>query len=311
MSYKTTQTLTSYSQQELYQPMVLSVLQAHEYIYTSNSDKLEQFLKDSRSFIKLNYASLGVFHLCKFYLFLQKKQLLKAYSQGVAVLKSGIFSYMNPSDIEYFMFHLNKISQSKQYHLPQKYTFDLDDWFVLSNFELLQFSRAFTRQKLHQLDIKQFHQLARYSKNSPFVFLIKSYLQVNHKVKETPAKQIQFKHSARWKRRNRKVKKSPHSKTIRLANQAINHSFSSFQKSFIYHHLLFLYKLNEDDSSYVRTLLKMEKNHSDPDVYGLLADFYKKNKKWKLMHQYNTKIKHLDPEAFIVSGPVPMIGSQR
>ncbi|MCO4784163.1 MAG: hypothetical protein KC646_17695 [Candidatus Cloacimonetes bacterium] len=295
----------------LYQAMINTLSEAHEHIYSDDPDKVEAYLKSIRNFTKANYTSLAVFHLCRFHIHDKRNEPLKAYNQGIAILNSPLFNYMNPSDIEYFLFRLNTISDKNKYYLPSKYKFPLEEWFILSNFELLQISRVFTRQKLKILDLNQAKALAKYTKETPYNYLLLSYLQINKKEKVKISRHARSKHSSRWKRRNRKRKVNPHAKTINLAKTAIKYSFSKFQKSFIYHHLLFLYKLINDDNKVFETLMKIEQNHPTSDAYSLLADYYRDKKNWKKMHYYNNKLIDLDPKQNRVSGPEPVISPIR
>ncbi|PCJ20292.1 MAG: hypothetical protein COB02_04455 [Candidatus Cloacimonadota bacterium] len=293
------------SKNSFYTSMVLFLSQIHEYVYTSKHKKLEILLKKNRILTRTNYDTLTLYHLSKFYLYLNENEELRAYNQGLAVLKSSLFNYMNPPDIEYFLFNLNQISAKNKYFLSYKFKFEMKEWFVLNNFELLQLSRSFSRQKLQTLQIKQLDKMSNYFKKSPFIFLLKSYLQMSKDPIQIPEEQLKFKHSSRWKRRNRKNKAIPYSKAILLTKKAIQSSFSNFQKSFIYHHLLFLNKYNNNSKNYIKNLHKLKRIHADSGVYNLLSTFYKQQKNWKLMHFFNSKAKQVNNNAFTISGPLP------
>ena len=285
----------------------------HDLLYAEEFvNQREQLLYELVKKIRIQQPyHLGLMDLISFHLQISKAQWSKALSSGIKFSRNHLVSRLSLPNLEYFLYHLNRVSEIEKYSLNSSLKFDTDRWLIPSHYELRQANVAFF---LFQTKFLEYVNQSSTQLDSKFYeAYLNAVLQVSEyglKLPElNPWGQLRARRNPRRRRLLHIRQGLPPQLTLALLKikKSIRLAQSDFQLYNAYLQQAFLSELAGRDKQLFDSIKAASKLHPSTRLYLKLASFYKSKKDYSKMHQYNQKALEIDPNIKPISGPKPEV----
>ena len=194
----------------------------------------------------------------------------------------------------------------------QKGVKDIDLWGFQENSSKTDHETPLETEK-----VKPSNPLALPPESTFYYSLVGSFLFLSSSppgASDVPKKELQSRIRSR-KRRVRLERNGNFPKTatdlenisIQHAKRALHLALSDFHSYLACLQLAYLYKKRGDASSEAKYILKSLDHHPTTGAHLRLAQFYRDQGNWKLMHLHNSKAQEIDPHVEIIKGPQPLV----
>ncbi len=289
----------------------------HDILYDSELvDDREKLLYDLVKKIRIQQPSvLALMDLISFHLQIKKGQWSKALRSGIKFSSSRLLLSLSLPNLEYFLYHLNRVSETEKYALDFSLKFSTNRWLVPSNKELKQANVAFFLFQAKFLKLQHQHSVKLDSKfyNS----YLNAVLQVSEYGLKTPQlnpwEQLRARKNPRRRRLLHESQGLPPQLTLALLQikRCTRFANSDFQLYNAHLQQAFLSQLAGRDKQYYESIKDATELHPSPRLYLELASIYKAKKDYLRMHKNNQKALSLDPKITEISGPEPEVSFNR
>ena len=285
----------------------------HDITYASILvEEQEQLLYELIKKIRIQQPSvLVMMDLISFHLQIKKGKWSKALKSGLKFTRSSLLRSLSLPNLEYFLYHLNRVAEMERYSLDSSLKFPTDRWLLPKQEDLRQANIAFF---LFQTKFLELHHQSVIKLDSKFY---DSYLNAILHVSEyglklsklNPWGQLRARKNPRRRRLLHESQGLPPQLTLALLQikKCSRFASSDFQLYNAYLQQAFLSDLAGRDNQRFNAIKAAAELHPSPRLYLELAAIYKSRKDYSKMHTYNQKAIRLDPNAIEISGPQPSV----
>tara|TARA_B100000674_G_scaffold498924_1_gene540433 strand:+ start:1985 stop:3454 length:1470 start_codon:yes stop_codon:yes gene_type:complete len=254
---------------------------------------------------------LALMDLISFHLQIAKGQWSKALNSGIKFSRTQLVSRLSLPNLEYFLYHLNRVSELEKHSLNSSLRFSTNRWLLPSNEDLKQANIAFFLFQTKFLKLE--HQSSIQLDSKFYDAYLNTLLQVSEYGLKLPQLNPWGELRARRNPRRRRLlhlsQGLPPQLTLALLKikKSTRVAQSDFQLYNAYLQQAFLSELAGRDKQFFNSIKAASGLHSNPSLYLKLASFYKSRKDYSTMHKYNQKALKLDPDITVISGPKPEV----